>query len=346
MTLNVPSTHPLPPVSLFLDVDGVLSNKTYTVRAEIPNTLEEFHRAADFLDPNAVKNLHKIIRGLGKTREVWVIISSSWRWGFSVENLKTIFGKYEFSQYIQGKTIDSLEFSQEDRKSHCHPDLHRRGKHLCRAAEINRYLREHPEIIEFVILDDLNDHLDIFTERYVYINPTDLITAAAVNYILGHLFRDTIQTEIREKIVEKQRKRSEEIIIYREGAPQIKGFYPYCQEIKEIVAKDLVNLWEYFLKEEIKKLDEVPVLTDDQLSLFRKYYTMIIVDYLTHYNVSILELSTRKFIDAVRTIYLPHEKFELPCDLNISVQREPDGVQIKLTPKYVRVVDHRNAFKI
>lgn len=330
----------LPPVAVFLDVDGVINTKSY-VRAESPKTLKDFQAAADFLDQKSVDNLHVMLRGLAKTRVVWVVISSSWRWNFNVEELKTIFKKYEFSKLIQGKTIDTLQFPEVERRGFCEPALHPRRNQRCRAAEINKYLREHPTIVEFVILDDLEDHLGTFGRRFVQIDPAYLITEGTVNFVLAELFKETVHPEIKDRIVASQIERSKKSLIYREGAPEVKEFYPFWldkekKEVVQQVAADVSELWFYFLTEEIKKNAEQPVLTEFQIGLFKKWYTLDIVDYMSNFNLSILKLNTSFFKSALKTIGLPYKKYdknECPCDLSITVLRRAEGAEIKFTQK-------------
>lgn len=319
-----------PPVALFLDVDGVLTTKTYSSMDQIPKTAEQFQQATDFFNETSIRNLRHILRAISKTREVWIILSSSWRLGFNVEKLNFIFSKF-FP--IKDKTIDSLQFSPEERKGFCKPELHKREYHSCRAAEIQKYLQEHPEIVDFAIFDDNKDHLDIFKERFVQIHPTYLITAGTVNYVLGHLFKSIVHPKKLERIVFKQHDRAQKTIVYEKGAPEIKDFYPYWldrgrQEVNRFVASDLSLLLVYFLRKKISHFQP----SEEQIAIYHLFYFNKIFQHLENLNeTSIFLLNALHFNQALAAAAIDAYHND-PSELTITILNEADGVQIFLHP--------------
>jgi hypothetical protein len=112
---------------IFLDFDGVLNSNPYLV-AQTGGRICADSRA---INPKAVQNLNVIIN---KTNAL-VVISSSWRHFFSLSEIKRILVDrgFCFASNILDKT----------------PSL------STRENEIQAWLREHPEVTNFVILDDI-----------------------------------------------------------------------------------------------------------------------------------------------------------------------------------------------
>ncbi len=165
------------PFVIFLDIDGVLYNTPNqdSVSAKVeelfPNAQTHDHMmcsiaAAYFFNQKALNNLDSIINGIEKTRKASVVISSSWREGISVEELrKTFFGIYNFSKYIIDKTPETLPKQGVGNHSHC------------RAAEIQYWLTQHPEVVDYLVLDDNDDHLSAtFGKKFVRTNYSSLLT--------------------------------------------------------------------------------------------------------------------------------------------------------------------------
>lgn len=64
----------------------------------------------------------------------------------------------------------------------------RHDNNSCRASEINQWLGEHPEILNYLILDDYDDHLSLnFQDRYVVVRKKELLTIQNVKSILKKL---------------------------------------------------------------------------------------------------------------------------------------------------------------
>lgn len=114
---------------IFLDVDGVL-NSALTAR--------ETRSGAQFVGARQVKNLRRIIQETGAK----VVLSSDWRYGRSDPRMNADF--LELKHELRRYGIRLFGFTSE----------------LCgarRGEEIDAWLRAHPEVSRFVILDDCPD---------------------------------------------------------------------------------------------------------------------------------------------------------------------------------------------
>ena len=121
---------------IFLDIDGVL-NLCYEGRDEYGSL---FH-------PHLVDNLRRLIDKTGAK----IVISSTWRMSGLVI-MKEMWIKRE----LPGEVIDIT------------PNFMKHyGTTLCRGKEIDAYLKDHPEVESYVILDDDTDMEDHQLDRFV-----------------------------------------------------------------------------------------------------------------------------------------------------------------------------------
>ena len=144
---------------IFLDIDGVLN----TTRSRYKNGMDE-------ITPELVRNL----RGLLVYTGAKIVISSTWRLpdvvGYDplVDRLESEFGMDP--ECFVGQT----------------PDLSMDG--LLRGDEISSWLRDHPEVTQYVILDDVvEDLLDEQFHNIVECNESqgfDLVALAEATKIL------------------------------------------------------------------------------------------------------------------------------------------------------------------
>lgn len=112
---------------LFLDIDGVLnSQKFLSTTLGTPYPLDQF-------DPIAVERLNRIVEETGCK----VVISSSWRDNYGLES---VFEKVGLNFPIHGKT----------------------GYDVCRGKEIANWLKDKKKPYRYVILDDCDDHIDVY----------------------------------------------------------------------------------------------------------------------------------------------------------------------------------------
>lgn len=155
---------------IFLDIDGVLnSNDWYVKRAEtVPmDSISAQYPFYEF-DPTAVKRLNRITDTTGAK----IVVSSTWRHGRTVEQLKTLFQPVG----ITGEIIDVT------------PDI-RTAKDVSytipRGCEIDKWLKDHhfqrinwskerqqeyldkSQIENYIILDDDSDMLYNQREHFV-----------------------------------------------------------------------------------------------------------------------------------------------------------------------------------
>lgn len=139
---------------LFLDIDGVLNSYASAtfwhfkrdqekweneVFNEWKGSLKEF-LARDW-DPIALSNLEELMRNVPDLK---ICVSSTWRLGETVETLKEIF--------CTAPLVRDAIFSKTPRQH---------GDH--RGSEIDTWLKAHPEVTQFIILDDdadMDPHMD------------------------------------------------------------------------------------------------------------------------------------------------------------------------------------------
>lgn len=114
---------------VFLDIDGVMNtSETWGLREE------------EGISSECCLNLNYII----ENTDAHVVISSSWRLGYTLDELKHILGLKGF-QYSD-RIIDKTPVKR---------DTYLRG------YEIQAWLDEHPEVTSFVILDDDSDMIHL-----------------------------------------------------------------------------------------------------------------------------------------------------------------------------------------
>lgn len=113
---------------IFLDIDGVL-NLCYPERDKYGSL---FH-------PELVNNLNNLIQ----LTDAKIVISSSWRHS----GLSEMKDMWEFRN-LPGEVIDITPSF-----------MHQRGTSLCRGDEIQQWLNEHPEVTNYVYIDD--DYIDV-----------------------------------------------------------------------------------------------------------------------------------------------------------------------------------------
>ncbi len=107
---------------IFLDIDGVMNSTDYIIKNNIKGLITE-------IDPKAIQMLKFALDVTGAQ----IVLSSSWRESHKYyEKLKELFSKYDIN--LNEKT-----------------PIYNNGK---RGLEIKQYLKEHPNIEQYLILDD------------------------------------------------------------------------------------------------------------------------------------------------------------------------------------------------
>lgn len=143
---------------LFLDIDGVLNSDTFYLNRpkeikHLPYPLSEF-------DPACVARLNRI---LDETK-ARLVISSSWRHGAFLNRILSKVG-------ITAKMWDITPY----------------GMGRPRGCEIRQFLNEHPDIENYVILDDIDNMLPEQQSHFVltkyYYGLTDEDAEKAINIL-------------------------------------------------------------------------------------------------------------------------------------------------------------------
>lgn len=123
---------------LFLDFDGVLNCKEFFAT-------EAHHESEEgALDPVAVERVNQIVAATGAV----VVVSSSWRHGRTLDELTGLLQRRGFVGDVYGKTADYDDVWTQ------------------RGDEIHAWLKEHPEVSRYVVLDDDND-MDAVRARFI-----------------------------------------------------------------------------------------------------------------------------------------------------------------------------------
>jgi hypothetical protein len=147
---------------IFLDNDGVIclsnnwggrSKKWAKYRSANPESSRVLSDAPvdvrfDNFDTKAVKILNEILELTGAE----IVVSSDWRFHANLEEL----GEYYLSQGISKKPIGVTKRLGECDQPTDFPWSRTFDLEQSRSLEINQYLKDHPEITNWVAVDDLN----------------------------------------------------------------------------------------------------------------------------------------------------------------------------------------------
>jgi hypothetical protein len=147
---------------IFLDNDGVIclsnnwggrSKKWVKYRSANPETSRYIDDAPvdirfDDFDTKAIKVLNEIL----EETEAEIVVSSDWRCHANLEEL----GEYFLSQGILKKPIGFTKLLGQCDQPENYEWLHKWDLEQSRSLEILQYLRDNPEITQWVAVDDLN----------------------------------------------------------------------------------------------------------------------------------------------------------------------------------------------
>lgn len=145
---------------IFLDIDGVLNSDNYMHELIDKNIHEYENDIYQFIDENAVN----IIVNLCKQYDLKLVITSSWR-HYNLKSTLEWFNKEENKKlhplipYIIGITPRLFEWHDDGSV-----DFEDRG------YEIDFWIEEQKEPIEYVILDDDTDMLESQKDNFIQIN--------------------------------------------------------------------------------------------------------------------------------------------------------------------------------
>ena len=116
---------------IFLDIDGVLVTRN-SIKYQYLNFPDETNIR---FSKKAVKNLNKLVR-LTKAK---IVISSTWRLFHSLEKLQNIFEEQNIESEIISTTSVEKATVEED---------------IPRGQKIADWLEQHPEVEQYLIIDD------------------------------------------------------------------------------------------------------------------------------------------------------------------------------------------------
>jgi HAD domain in Swiss Army Knife RNA repair proteins len=137
---------------IFLDVDGVLNSEAFLRVLDDRHRQLGHHEACECfrlerkIDRDAVARLNRLVSETGAK----IVISSSWRKLLDPPELQRVLVEHGLVAEIIGETPDG-DNDPEMRDAFGHIDR------IFRGHEIDFWLRKHPEVDRFVILDDCSD---------------------------------------------------------------------------------------------------------------------------------------------------------------------------------------------
>jgi len=164
---------------LFLDIDGVIN----TVGAELGfkyclnktrDKLKRLDSQADFFDPACLYYLREIVVKTGCR----IVVSSTWRQGAELNEMKSWFKCTEIADAIIDKTPVFY--------STTHPHLVDGRGRVQRGEEIRDWLKRHPEVTHYAVLDDDSD-MDVVYENYFQTDSYDGLKRKTCYQVINHL---------------------------------------------------------------------------------------------------------------------------------------------------------------
>lgn len=149
---------------VFLDCDGVLNSDSYFVSGRAIS--DETH---DYdVDPLCVTRVLEIC----EKSQAKIVLSSDWKISWPGAKLRLERAGFPEGLIID-KTPDFIWFRGISYDLDC-----------SRGAEVNEWLRQHPECNNYVILDDRTDFKNYQLPHFVHVDPYDGITDEHVNKAL------------------------------------------------------------------------------------------------------------------------------------------------------------------
>lgn len=147
----------------------------------------------DNFDKKAVKTLNEIIEKTGAE----IVVSSDWRFHATLEEL----GEYYLLQGIVKKPIATTEMFKDIFPSEWSSLRFRANLELERSMEIQHWVDNHPEVTNWVAIDDLNMSVEFLSPRFVASNGSDG-TAGITNFVLTpHDTQGIKQSGLKDKII-------------------------------------------------------------------------------------------------------------------------------------------------
>ena len=164
---------------IFLDFDGVLNTEHYQGLLQYQGKpWQDEYRA--FFDPNAVKQLKRIIDATGAD----IVVESSWKY-LGLDAMKELWEV----RSLPGRIIDITSLSVSDQQL-LNIDLDNIDTSMlhCKGMEISSWLLEQKkQDIRYVIIDDEYVILDSQLPHFILINPYEGITEEQANKAISIL---------------------------------------------------------------------------------------------------------------------------------------------------------------
>jgi hypothetical protein len=189
---------------IFLDNDGVicLANNWGTrnkkrqkagLSNRVPFNELPLDVRFDNFDKKAVKILNEVLEETGAE----IVVSSDWRFYATLEEL----GDYYLSQGIIKKPIATTDMFKDIFPREWSALRFRADLELERSMEIQHWVDNHPEVTNWVAVDDLNMSVEFLGSRFVASNGTDG-QAGLTNFVLTAVDNQGIkQSGIKDKII-------------------------------------------------------------------------------------------------------------------------------------------------
>ena len=159
---------------IFLDFDGVLNTEHYQGLLRYQGEPWQDEHGA-FFDPNAVKQLRRIIDATGAD----IVIESSWKY-LGLNAMKELWKV----RNLPGRVIDITPSSVSD--EYLLKNLDTTMIH-CKGMEIASWLSEQAEDIRYAIIDDEYVILDSQLPHFILTNPYEGITEEQTNRAISIL---------------------------------------------------------------------------------------------------------------------------------------------------------------
>lgn len=149
---------------IFLDIDGVLNNTQTVTDADAPwrgpNPIADGSPPWALLipvDPMCVARLNRLVAETGAK----IVISSSWRLFSRWEDLGPALLRHGVVADVIGETPDLVNDAAWLERWRTREGAPFEYERMERGWEIREYLAAHPEVTEFVILDDCSDMAEL-----------------------------------------------------------------------------------------------------------------------------------------------------------------------------------------
>ncbi|MEX0723917.1 MAG: HAD domain-containing protein [Gracilimonas sp.] len=139
-------------LTVFVDIDGVLNTEAY-LRRQVKETGSSTNRK---WCPKAMAFLKLLVEYYNGQ----IVVSSTWRYDHSLRQLKALFEENGLPAKYVVDVTPSL--------------IYENSGNVARGDEIRRWIRDnlnHEEFPRYIILDDMDEGLSQFGERFIHCDP-------------------------------------------------------------------------------------------------------------------------------------------------------------------------------